>query len=97
MLGEWCEYITIDFPGPKCAEEKLKYCKAVEKFDFVTTEEDGIKSANDELNEKGIKVFNIKGDVACNGVMCLVQNEVLLSCDVGKYSIYWINWIVYIN
>ena len=62
----------------------MKYCKAIEKFDFVTTDEDGIESANDELNEKGVKVFDINGDVACNAVMCLVQNEVLLSCDVGK-------------
>ena len=70
--------------GPEYAQEKLKFCKAVKGFDFVTNHEDGLKAANDELNDKGIKVFEINGDVTCNAVMCLVNDKVLLQCDVGK-------------
>ena len=73
--------------GPEYAQEKLKFCKAVKGFDFVTNHEDGLKATNDELNDKGIKVFEINGDVTCNAVMCLVNDKVLLQCDVGKKKV----------
>ena len=68
--------------GPKIAEEKLKYSKVVEKFDYLSDKTEDVKSLNDVLEKEGVEIFNIEGDVAANAVMCLVQKEVMLECDL---------------
>ena len=68
--------------GPKFAEEKLKHIKVIEKFDYVTTNEEELKNLNKELEKDGLNIYNIDGDVAANAVVCLVNNQVLLECDI---------------
>ena len=68
--------------GPKVAEEKLKYINVIKQFEYLTTDENDMKKLNDALETEGVQLFNIEGDVAANAVICLVQNEVLLECDL---------------
>ena len=68
--------------GPKVAEEKLKYINVVEQFDYITTNKEGLMKLNEALMEEGVEVFNIEGDAITNAVVCLVQKEVLLECDL---------------
>ena len=68
--------------GPKVAEEKLKYINVLKKFDYLTTDENDMKTLNELLESEGIQLFNVDGDVAGNAVICLVKKEVLLECDL---------------
>ena len=68
--------------GPKVAEEKLKHIKVVEKFDYLTTNEEELKKVNAILKKDGVDIYNIDGDVATNAVVCVVKNQVLLECDI---------------
>ena len=68
--------------GPKFAQEKLKHIKVIEKFDYLTTNEEDLQKLNKELEKDRISIYNIDGDVAANAVVCLVNNKVLLECDI---------------
>ena len=68
--------------GPKVAEEKLKNINVLEKFDYRTDDENDLMRLNVELQEEGVELFSVDGDVIANAVLCLVQNEVILECDL---------------
>jgi len=68
--------------GPKVVEEKLRYAKVVDMFDYISTNKDDLKRANRELIKEGVELISVEGDVATNSLVCLVDQEVLLECDL---------------
>ena len=68
--------------GPKAAEEKLRYIGVLEKFDLLTDTKKDLDELNKELYGDGVELFNIEGDIACSSIICLVEKEVLLECDI---------------
>ena len=68
--------------GPEAAEAKLKYAKACEKFDYVTTDGDDLDELRTTLAKEGVQAGEIAGDVASNAVFLLAHGEVLVTCDL---------------
>ena len=68
--------------GSKWSEDKLKHCKAVGKFDYLATNDEDLNKVNEELKEEGIELFHVKGDIATNAIIGIVDKKVLLECDI---------------
>ena len=68
--------------GPKFVDESLKGVNALENFYCHTDDENDLDRLNVELQEEGVELFNVDGDVMFNAVLCLVRNEVILECDL---------------
>ena len=68
--------------GPEAAEAKLKYAKACEKFDYVTTKGEDLDKLKATLAQDGVQVEEIAGDVASNAVVLFAHKEVLVTCDL---------------
>ena len=64
--------------GPRQCEEKIKFINVLEKFDFVTDNKKDLKCLNEVLENEGVEIFELEGDVACNAVLCLVDKKILL-------------------
>ena len=54
--------------GAPQAEDKLKYAGALVrgKFDFNATDKEELAKANKELQEEGVQLFYVEGDVCTN-------------------------------
>ena len=68
--------------GAPQAEDKLNYAGALVrgKFDFNATDAEELGKANKELEEEGVKLFYVDGDVCTNALMAVAHDH-LLSCD----------------
>ena len=60
----------------------IRILKALDKFDYITTDEDDLKKINEILKKEGLEFFMMNGDMACNSLVGLVQEKVLLECDL---------------
>ena len=54
----------------------------MEKFNYVTTTKADLSKLNKELANEGMQLYNIDGDSVCSAVVGLVENEILLECDL---------------
>ena len=65
------------------AQDKLNHVKALVrgKVDYDSTCEEEMGQANRQLEEEGVRLFNVKGDVMTN-VILAVAHGVLLTCDL---------------
>ena len=61
---------------------KQKLASVLEKFDLLTDTKKDLDELNKELTGDGVEMFNIEGDIACSSIICLVEKEVLLECDI---------------
>ena len=69
--------------GAPQAEDKLNYAGALvrSKFDFNATDKEELAKANKELQEEGVQLFYVDGDVCTNALMAVAHDH-LLSCDL---------------
>ena len=65
------------------AQDKLNHVGALVrgKVDYNSTCEEEMAQANRQLEEEGVRLFNVKGDVMTN-VILAVAHGVLLTCDL---------------
>ena len=69
--------------GAPQAEDKLKYAGALVrgKFDFNATDKEELAAANKELEEEGVQLFFVDGDI-CTNALLAVAHDHLLACDL---------------
>ena len=69
--------------GAPQAEDKLNYINALVrgKFDFNASNKEELAAANKELEEEGVQLFFVDGDV-CTNALLAVAHDHLLACDL---------------
>ena len=80
ILARFTEARVVAAPQ---AQDKLNLVRALVrgKVDYNSTGEEEMAQANRELEEEGVQLFNVKGDVMTN-VILAVAHGVLLTCDL---------------
>ena len=70
--------------GPPQAEAKLNQISALPrgKLDYDSTNTAELDAANVSLEEEGIKLFNVAGDVCTNALLAVFEEKQLMSCDL---------------
>ena len=69
--------------GAPQAEDKLNYINALVrgKFDFNASNKEELAAANKELEEEGVQLFFVDGDVCTNALLAIAHDH-LLACDL---------------
>ena len=68
--------------GAEVSQEKMKMIKAVEKYDFISTDSKDLEKANEQLKEEGVELVSLEGDIAADALFCIVDNDYILETDV---------------
>lgn len=68
--------------GAELSQEKLKFVNAIDKYHYLSTDSDDLAKANEELKGEDIEIINIDGDVCAHAILCIVDNRIILECDL---------------
>ena len=84
LPGVLARYPDAKIVGPQVAQSKLNVIGALPrgKFDYDSTSTSDMSSANALLESKGVRLFNVDGDVGTRSLVAIIEEFELLCCDL---------------